>query len=101
MNNPLIVFNSILEFVYVWIIQHFQKIIEIFDNIHFGKVIYIYPLHITFIRRNNSPAKIRCFKKQYYISAIRYRELFDPNEFGVGDIQPGFFLHFSDYCINK
>ena len=46
MNNPLTVFNSILKFIYVRVVQHFQKIIEIFDNIHFGNVINIYPLRI-------------------------------------------------------
>ena len=67
MNNPLTVFNSILKFIYVRVIQHFHKIIEIFDNIHFGNVINIYPLHIPFIRGNNCPAKFCCFPRSLSI----------------------------------
>ena len=50
MNDPLIVFNSILKLIDIRIIQHLQEIMKIFDNIYFRKLINIYPLHLTLIR---------------------------------------------------
>ena len=42
MNDPLIVFNSILKLIDIRIIQHLQEIMKIFDNIYFRKLINIY-----------------------------------------------------------
>lgn len=93
--------GNVLKFRQIIPVKNRKQLLKIRNGIQFRYPGALYPNHLSLGRGTELTRKILSFEQKYQIAALVNGKLLEATEPGVKNLQPGFFLHFSNDRIHN
>lgn len=98
---PDVSITYVLKFIEIVSRHYVEKLHEIVDKVELIEIIFMAPVHLSFVGGGKLSEKIVGGKEEHNVPAALDRELLHSAQPWGSDVEPGFLLHLTHDCVNN